>query len=327
MRIFQLFTIRFAVVVGLCLFSCCQVGCAGKGQMQVKLDGDTGQYLIVDGETPVVQYNYASVEPGKEYLEKVHANNRKYAAARSNYIHPLYGPEGEKITYDWSSDHPHHRGIYWAWPEVQYQGKMYDLHALQNVFARPTGKVKTKNGKKFAQIEAENRWMWDDKDAIVLETATIRAWAGGENGRYIDLTYKFEPLVEGVTLARRGTKAYGGLNIRMTPIKDMKLVNHADDAKEKVQAAWQAATGTWKDGTKSAVFAVFEKAENPEYPGDYIEYPNLPWYQPTFPKAGNRFELKKDEPLVLKYRLWIRSGDAPSEEEYRKEWKKYQDTK
>ena len=318
---------NFALLASFALLSCFQVGCAGSGHMQVKLNTDTGQYSIVEGAKPVLQYNYATVNPPAGYLEKVHTKNLKYALPRSNYIHPLFGPQGEQLTLDWSVDHPHHRGIYWAWPEVQYQGKMYDLHALQNVFARPTGKIKTHNGNDYAEIQAENRWLWEDKTPIVHETATIRVWTASKTGRYIDLTFKFAPLVEGVTLTRRATKWYGGLNIRMSPIEQMKLNHYADPVDAKPRAAWQSATGIFKGATKPAVLAAFEKLDNPEYPGDYIEYPKLPWFQPTFPKAGTRYELKKYKPLVLRYRLWIASGTGPTEEEYRRQWNLYQNAK
>ncbi len=325
MRSIKWFNIRFALLVGLALLNCSQVGCASKPLMQVQRDAATGQYRIFDGEQPVLQYNYATVNPPASYLEKVHVNVRKYASGRSNYIHPLFGPEGEQLTLDWSGDHPHHRGIYWAWPEVQYQGKTADLHALQNVFARPTGKIKTRNGNDYAEIQAENRWLWEDKTPIVLETAVIRVWPAGEKGRYIDLTYTFTSLVDGVMLARRGTNAYGGLNIRMSAIEQMKLSHYADPAETKRGAAWQSATGVWTGGTKPAVLAVFERLDNPDYPGDYIQYPDLPWFQPTFPRAGTRYELKKDQPLILRYRLWIRSGQPPTEAQYRQQWDLYQD--
>ena len=39
--------------------------------MQVQLDDDTGQSRIVDGNKPVLQYNYATVNPPAGYLEKV----------------------------------------------------------------------------------------------------------------------------------------------------------------------------------------------------------------------------------------------------------------
>lgn len=323
------FTDRYFLIAGLVLLILCQFGCASNPQMQVRLDKSGGQYRIFDGELPVLQYNYATVNPPADYLEKVHPGNRKYAVDRSNYIHPLFGPEGEELTlaFSLSGDHPHHRGIYWAWPEVQYQGKMYDLHALQNVFARPTGNIKTHNGNDYAEIQAENRWLWEDKTPIVHETATIRAWPASKTGRYIDLTFTFAPLVNGVTLARRGTKAYGGLNIRMSAIEQMKLNHYADPVDAKPRAAWQSATGIWKGAAKPAVLAAFEKLDNPEYPGDYIEYPKLPWFQPTFPRSLTRYELKKDKPLVLRYRLWIASGTGPTEDEYRRQWNIYQNAK
>jgi len=107
---------------------------------------------------------------------------------------------------------------------------MGDLHALQRVWARPTGKIETHHGSDWAEVEAESRWMWEDKTPIVRETAKIRAWNTAEHGRYVDLAFQFEALEDGVTLARHGTKAYGGLNIRLAPIEGMKLVHDADPA-------------------------------------------------------------------------------------------------
>ena len=314
----------FTLIASMALLSCCQIGCAVKSRMQVNHNSTTGQYLIVDDEEPVLQYNYATVEPLEGYLENVHANNLKYAVGRSNYIHPLFGPEGEQLTLDWSQDHPHHRGIYWAWPEVQYKGKTADLHALQKVFARPTGKIKTHNGNDYAEIQAENRWLWDDKTPIVRETATIRVWPVSETGRHVDLTFELLPLVDGVTLARRATNLYGGLNIRLSAIKEMKLNHYAAPGDSQSQAAWQSATGIWTGSPKPVVLAVFEKSDNPDYPGDYVQYPDLPWFQPTFPRKDTRYELKKDKPLVLQYRLWIRSGTEPTQEEYHRQWDIYQ---
>lgn len=327
MRIIKRFVTRVSLTVGLALLVGSRLGCTSKPLMQIQRDAATGQYYILDGSQLVLQYNYATVKPPADYLEKVHPNNRKYAAPRSDYIHPLFGPEGEPLTLNWSHDHPHHRGIYWAWPEVQYQGKTADLHALQNIFARPTGEIKIRNGDDYAEILAENRWLWKDKTPIVRETATIRAWRADEKGRYIDLTYTFTPLVDNVTLARRGTNLYGGLNIRLSPIKPMKLNHYADPADAQPRAAWQSVTGIWSGATKPTLLAVFEKTANPDYPGDYVQYPNLPWFQPTFPRAGTRYKLKKDPLLVLRYRLWIRSGPPPKEAEYRQQWQLFQDAK
>ena len=150
--------------------------------MRAVMDPVTGGVDLFEDDRPVLRYNYRAVEPPDGVLEKVPANSRKYARPRSNYIHPLYGPDGEVLTEDWSVDHPHHRGIYWAWPEVDFNGARGDLHALQHVFARPTGAIELTSSETSAQIEAENLWRWDDKTPIVRELTTItrasqhRAW-------------------------------------------------------------------------------------------------------------------------------------------------------
>jgi len=314
---------RLIAIAGLVFLSCFAVGC---GKMQVCLDSETGQYVIIDDGKKVLQYNYATVEPDDEYLKEVKPDSRMYAVGRSNYIHPLFGPDGQELTLDWSKDHPHHRGIYWAWPEVQYHGETADLHALQNIFARPTGKVESYCTNNYAEISAENKWMWHDKTPIVIENVTIRVNKASKDGRYIDLNLEFKALVDSVTIARRDTDTYGGLNIRLAPVKDMKFDHYADDADAAQSPAWQGVTGIWNPSEKPTVLAVFEKADNQDYPGDYIEYPYLPWFQPTFPKKQKRYELKKDEPLVLQYRFWIASMDRPSDRQYRQQWQIYQKT-
>ena len=158
------------------------------------------------------------------------ANPSIYAVPRSNYIHPLYGPSGELLTRDWSKDHPHHRGIYWAWPEVEFGKKLGDLHALQIVFARPTGNIRIINASDYAQVEAENIWMWEDSIPVVREVAIIRAYRSDNNGRVIDLSFRFVAMKDSVSIARRETKLYGGLNIRMQTPKFQEISFYRDSA-------------------------------------------------------------------------------------------------
>jgi hypothetical protein len=56
---------------------------------------------------------------------------------------------------------------------------------------------------------------------------------------------------------------------------------------------------------------VLQHNSNPEYPGEWVEYPNLSWVQPTFPTAGTRFPLKPGEPLVLRFRVIVHAGPKP----------------
>jgi hypothetical protein len=288
--------------------------------MHVAADTQTGHFVIREGETNVLQYNHQAVQPPPGVLQKISAGSQKYARSRGDYIHPLYGPSGEVLTTDWAIDHPHHRGIYWAWPEVMLESQTGDLHALQQVFARPVGKPVSSDGEDAATIEAENHWMWEDKTPIVHETVKIRAEKLSPHGRRIDLTLTFIALVDGVSIARRETDKYGGLNTRLDAAKALTITHHADTVETTPRIAWHQAAGTWGGAVKPASLTIFEKKENPGYPADHIEYPPLAWLQPAFPKAGTRHPLKKGEPLVLRYRYLIRSGDSADENMLRQEW-------
>jgi hypothetical protein len=291
--------------------------------MTAALDRASGQWAITEAGKPVLRYNYQTNEPGN-VLSRIAPANLKYARARSDYIHPLYGPGGEELTEDWSVDHPHHRGIYWAWPEVEFQGERGDLHALQRVFARPTGQCAGQNGPVFAQVSAENLWLWEDKEPIVRERALIRAWQADPDGRTIDLEFHFTALKEGVTLARRETRLYGGLNIRLAAVQDQRIEFHTDPPEARPRMAWAALSGTFPGGKRPLGVEVFQRQTNPDYPGDWIKYPEINWLQPTFPSAGARYALKKDQALVLQFRLRIRWNTSAPTTTFADEWRAYQ---
>lgn len=281
-------------------------------------DRATRQLVVAENEHPVLQYNYWTVDRPDRHAQ-VTAENRIYSRARSNYIHPLYGLAGEVMTEDWPLDHPHHRGIYWAWPEVDYRGERGDLHALQRVFAYPTGRYRLTEGAVFAQIEAENVWRWESGEPVVLEWARIRAYRRTTQGRCIDLTFFFTALKEPVLLARRGTNLYGGLNMRLSAIQDQRFVMHSEG-----KQAWAGAFGVFPGGgNQPAGLLILPSVENPYHPPEWVEYPNLNWLQPTFPASGVRHDLQPGKPLVLRYRLWIQQGEEPSQELWQMFWRSY----
>ncbi len=265
-----------------------------KTRLTAALDEKTGRVEVAEGDMPVLAYNFRTVPVPKGV-------GGKYAVARSDYVHPLYGPGGEVLTLDYPKDHPHHRGIYWAWPEVSWKGKTHDLHALQGVFARPVRIVRAEGGPVLATVEAENRWMWEDKEPIVREVAIIRAFAAGRDGRFVDFEFRFTALVEGVTVARRHQDLYGGFNLRLSRRKGQKIV-HRD--------GWGELVGTPPGGDGPIGLAILQHPTNPRYPGDWAQYPRINWLQPTFPAKGEKFPLSTREPLVLRYRLWVHRGAA-----------------
>jgi len=279
----------------------------GKGAMTVRRAHNDRYLEILDGDKCVLRYNFRNVPVPK-------TAKGKYAVARSDYIHPLYGPAGEVLTKDYSPEHPHHRGLYWAWPEVFYKSQKRDLHALQGVFARPDKIVRAAGGEASATIVAASKWLWD-KEEIVSETATITAGRAGADGRrIIDLKFEFTALVEGVSIARRGQKAYGGFNLRFSARKDQEIVRHTDPAGKKPRRAWAQIVGIPPEAKNPVAVAVLQHSANPHYPGDWVTYPNLNWLQPTFPSKGVKHALTKGKPLVLRFRLCIQNGKMTDEQ-------------
>lgn len=288
-------------VIGALLLAVAAPALAGVG---IRVDEAGQRYTFCDGEKPVLTYNFKTV-PVPDGV------GGKYAVARSNYVHPIYGPNGEILTKDYSKDHPHHRGIYWAWPEVTYKGQKRDLHALQGVFARPVKILRQEGGKHIAVLEVENVWKWGDAESIVKETATITVRQAEGGLRSIDFAFKFEALVPGVTVARRGQKAYGGFNMRCSAREELKITRHVGQGEEGgVIPAWAELTGVPPEGKEPIGLFLLQSPSNPHYPGDWVEYPNLAWLQPTFPSKGTAFALDTAKPLHLRYRVVIRHGNG-----------------
>lgn len=266
---------------------------AAHADMGVDADATARRFTITDGGRPVLTYHFGTnpVPPGVSGL---------YAVARGDYVHPLFGPAGEILTTDFAKDHPHHRGLYWAWPLVGHGNATNDLHALQGVFARPVGAVAATTGATSATLVATNDWLWQDREAIVRETATITAHRAGDGLQPIDFVFRFEALKPGVTLARRHGDAYGGFNLRLSS-RDAQQI-------DKSAAAWAELAGIPPAGREPVGVLILQAPSNPFFPGDWIDYANLNWLQPTFPAKHATHVLRPGEPLELRYRIVIRSG-------------------
>ncbi len=96
---------------------------AATGPFTFKEISPTGLQLS-DGGKPVYVYNFGMVS----------AKGQPESLKRSSYLHPVYAPDGTLLTDDDNPNHPHHRGIFWAWPEVTVNGKTGDLWTIKGPF-------------------------------------------------------------------------------------------------------------------------------------------------------------------------------------------------
>jgi hypothetical protein len=249
--------------------------------------------------------------------------NLIYAVPRNDYVHPLYGLEGEMLTKDWPADGEfHHRGIFWAWPEVEMGTERGDIYALQRIFARPTENVEVVSGSVFAQVTAENLWKWEDSIPMVNEYVVIRAYRQTGSTRIIDFNIRLTALKDSITIATRLANSYGGFCVRMQTPQQQQISFYTDTAGNKVRA-WSDLSGIFQGNQSRSGLMILQHKDNPEYPGAWAHYDNLSWVQPTFPTPDTRYALKKGEPLVLRYRLVIHSNVGQDKDLAAKRWDAY----
>ena len=153
--------------------------------------------------------------------------------------------------------------------------------------------------------------MWNNREPVVNEVVGIRVYRSTIQGRIIDLAFRFTALKDSVTIARRGTEHYGGLNIRMQTPKLQNISVYTDSSNVFPRRTWSDLSGQFAGGDTLSGLMVLQHRQNPDYPGDWVQYPDLSWCQPTFPASGTRYPLIKGKPLVLRFRLFIHSGKTP----------------
>ena len=106
-------------------------------------------------------------------------------------------------------------------------------------------------------------------------------------------------------------KRYGCFNIRMQSPKSQTLTHFTDQPGTSPVRSWSDLSGTFQDAGSPSGLSILQYKGNPDYPGPWVEYPNLAWVQPAFPAHGTRYPLLKGHPLVLRYRLVVHNGSKP----------------
>ena len=293
----------------------------------VALDKARKAVDVTDNGQPVLRYNQGTVPPPPEIVQHFEKDRKPpLFYARGDYIHPLFGPSGEELTDDYSLNHPHHRGICWAWPVVRFKGEVRDIWAVRvlptqpgGIWARPVSMDRIEAGPVLAAIDAENVWKWGDREPIVREDVAIRVFRGQDRCRFLDVQIRLTALADDVSIGGRPKGTYGGFNLRTFPEFDQRKIDmRIEPADAKPRQAWYHLTGNFPGGKGLAGVAMLEHVTNPDYPNfpnpegaDKVpgQYPKWRSVQPAWP-GDREVELQRDKPLVLKYRLWIHPGPS-----------------
>lgn len=252
-----------------------------------------------EGEHPVLVYNHGVIT----------STNAPADRARSSYVHPLYGLDGEVLTDDFPKDHFHHRGLFWAWPHVKIGAEAADLWMLKGIRHEFERWLRRDADKSLARLGVQNSWCVGDRK-VVKEELWLRIFPATSEGRAIDVELTLTPLREPLTLQGAEGKSYGGLTLRFAPFKGATVITTpAGRTKDDLPIAhlpWADLSAQFTGATAPSGAAIFIAPTHPNYPPEWLtrHYGVLCVGWPgveaqTFPPG---------KPIRGVYRVWIHRG-------------------
>jgi hypothetical protein len=269
------------------------------GPFEFRELNETSIQLLEAGK-PVYVYNYGMT------LKTGMAEDRR----RACYLHPVWTPDGTVVTDDFPIDHPHHRGIFWAWPHVKIGDEDLDLWGIRGIHQKFVRWMEKKISREQARLGIENAWYAGDRK-VVNETVLVVAQRAGGNRRALDFTLVFEALGEPVSLTGESAnkKGYGGFNVRFAPRERTAILT--DRGKEAVDSnmvplPWAELAADYAG--RHAAVRVEVAPGNPAYPNGWclrhygylgVNFPGLTTYT-----------LERGKPLRLSYRVIVSGANA-----------------
>lgn len=250
------------------------------------------------------------------YQRRPKAKDGKHA--RTNYVHPLLDLDGKPLTEDFPADHPHHRGVFWAWHQVTIGGTAVgDPWALKDC-GWDVREAKAEPGDDAVSLRTTVHWVsprWTDAKGelkpFVREQAVIRVHRAKQARRVVDFEIALTALESGTRIGGAApAPGYGGFSPRLRLPRDVRFLGPKGDVEPlpgPVEAApWIDVAGTSGAGRTSGV-AMLTHPATPGFPPPWILRRRDSMQNAVYPGA-TPVPLPTDKPLVLRYRLVIHRG-------------------
>lgn len=237
----------------------------------------------------------------------------------NNYIHPLYGLQGDTLTEEFPEDHPYHRGIFWAWHQIYISNQAIgDSWIMKNVVFK-VNDVQVITNKEKATIQLTVSWespLWENGTPFLKETTTISVYESKPGIRKIDFDIRLRSLVAGVAIggSEDRAKGYGGFCARIKTPGDLAFTSSkglVTPAGGQVKAdSRMDFSGNFNAGRISGL-TILCHPSNPLYPSPWIIRQSGSMQNAVYPGA-DKVELPPEKTVALHYRLIVHDGNASS---------------
>lgn len=277
-------------------------------------------YLIAQIEMEPSSEGILFRESGRDvmfYQIKPKSINGKYE--RSHYFHPLWGLDGQVITEDFPQDHPHHRGIFWAWHQVLLKGKpvgdLWDLEGIKQevreveFISRPDGAGEFRS--EVVWISGKMGHTLNDRELVREETKVI-IHKRKVGYRQIDFEISLYALQPDVAIGGSDDeKGYGGFSVRAQLQGEVSFQGKQGSVLPENTAVkspgWINLTSQVPPAMRRYGLAIIDHKNNPGYPQEWILRSSASMQNAAFP-GRNPVVLDIDMPLVLRYTLLVHNG-------------------
>ncbi|MBW8327500.1 MAG: PmoA family protein [Prolixibacteraceae bacterium] len=274
------------------------------GKAQINMVVKNGGFLFLEGKDSIFFYQKSPKDKDGLY-------------SRCNYIHPLYGPEGSRLTEDFPADHLHHRGIFWAWHQILIDGQsVSDGWELKN-FQQKVSNFEFRLQKGCGHITTMVDWkspLWKDgSEAYLKEETQITIYPKMGNYRRYDFEIRLKPLTDRLSLGGSDDeKGYSGFSARLNLPADVSFSGDKGVVKPTNAAIFAGnvmkITGSFlKEGKKGGV-VIWSDPSNPSPANSWILRNKASMQNVAYP-GRIPVSVPFDQPLVLKYSLLVFQGD------------------
>ena len=245
--------------------------------------------------------------------------------SRSNYIHPLYSPDGARLTEDFPEDHGHHRGIFWAWHQIRINDQQvsdgWELTDFEQKITNFEYRLQKGNGLILTDVDWKSPLWKNGNEAYLREESQIIIHPKNGNFRRIDFEIKLKALTDRLSIGGSDDeKGYGGFSIRLKLPEDVVFsgkngkINPINSAMEEGNTM-KISGAMLKSGKKGGI-VIFNNPSNPGSSTSWILRNKASMQNAVFP-GRQPVAIPFDQPLILNYSMLVFQGDM-NEKQIRK---------
>lgn len=304
--------------------------------VQTKLSGDVLNFTAQSGgsasggaEVPVFTYQ---MQPGPvpEGTDPIFAHGA--------HLHPVFTPSGRLVTGNHPADHPHQRGIWFAWTHTEFEGRTPDFWNMGKAqYGGITGEVrfdklvKHWSGPVHGGFVSTHRWIDHTSGAekdMLQETweVTVMSTTGKSGTPLFLIDFVSSQMCASEAPVKLPKYRYGGLGVRGNALWDpvdkvLMLTSNGDD---RVKGDATKAKWVWLGGEvegETCGTTVLIHPENFRFPQPLRLNPKNPQLC-VAPSADGDWSIEPGKPYISRYRLVLSDG-KPDAGELDRLWADY----